>query len=165
MGLALVCGARSSTANGRFPASNQLTFSTDDPSFVALRTTFGILLSHDSGLSWSWLARTLSPCLPGQPKTPRCVGKRPPPSVHFGLPPFTHAGRLELPNRMFGFALSPDGSTLYVGGYGGLFVARTAALGEANTFQRISSIHVQCLATQGKRPMGLLRRPARLRSQ
>jgi photosystem II stability/assembly factor-like uncharacterized protein len=42
-------------ANGRYPASNQLLFSPRDPDLVLLRTTFGILLSHDAGNSWAWL--------------------------------------------------------------------------------------------------------------
>jgi hypothetical protein len=42
-------------ANGRFPASNQLVFSPSDPNLVVLRTTFGILISHDDGTTWTWL--------------------------------------------------------------------------------------------------------------
>jgi hypothetical protein len=42
-------------ANGRFPASNQIAFSPSDPKLVVARTTFGILLSHDAGSTWSWL--------------------------------------------------------------------------------------------------------------
>jgi len=41
--------------NGRYPAANQLAFSPSDPDFVVLRTTFGILLSHDAGATWRWL--------------------------------------------------------------------------------------------------------------
>lgn len=43
------------TANGRFPASNQLDFSPSDPNLVVLRTTYGILFSHDYGKTWTWL--------------------------------------------------------------------------------------------------------------
>jgi len=42
-------------ANGRFPASNQLVFSPSDPNLVVLRTTYGILFSHDYGKTWTWL--------------------------------------------------------------------------------------------------------------
>ncbi len=42
-------------ANGRFPASNQLVFSPTDANLVVLRTTYGILLSHDAGGTWRWL--------------------------------------------------------------------------------------------------------------
>src|SRR5579862_5677828 len=41
-------------ANGRFPASNAIYFAPDDPSFVVLRTTFGLVISHDGGESWGW---------------------------------------------------------------------------------------------------------------
>jgi hypothetical protein len=41
--------------NGRFPAANQLVFSSADTKLVVLRTTFGILISHDYGASWVWL--------------------------------------------------------------------------------------------------------------
>jgi MYXO-CTERM domain-containing protein len=42
-------------ANGRFPAANQLVFSSADSKLVVLRTTFGILISRDYGASWVWL--------------------------------------------------------------------------------------------------------------
>jgi MYXO-CTERM domain-containing protein len=42
-------------ANGRFPAANQFAFSPADTNVVVLRTTFGILISHDGGASWVWL--------------------------------------------------------------------------------------------------------------
>ena len=43
------------SANGRYPASNQIAFSPSDPGLVVLRTTFGLLFSHDGGASWQWL--------------------------------------------------------------------------------------------------------------
>ncbi len=42
-------------ANGRFPAANQLVIAPNDPSFLVLRTTFGLLFSHDGGESWDWV--------------------------------------------------------------------------------------------------------------
>jgi hypothetical protein len=54
-GLATFAFVPSAAANGRFPAANEIFFSPSDPSFVAARTTFGILFSHDGGTSWSWL--------------------------------------------------------------------------------------------------------------
>lgn len=42
-------------ANGRFPAANQIVFSPTDPNLLVLRTTFGILFSHDGGVTWLWL--------------------------------------------------------------------------------------------------------------
>jgi hypothetical protein len=44
--------------NGRFPAASQLVGSPRDPSFLALRTTFGILVSHDGGKAWDWICET-----------------------------------------------------------------------------------------------------------
>jgi hypothetical protein len=42
-------------ANGRFPAANALVFSETDARQVILRTTFGLLISHDGGTSWEWI--------------------------------------------------------------------------------------------------------------
>jgi hypothetical protein len=42
-------------ANGRLPAAHQLIASPGDPSFLAMEATFGVLVSHDSGASWSWI--------------------------------------------------------------------------------------------------------------
>jgi hypothetical protein len=54
-GALVVLGSAVAGANGRFPASNQLLFSPADPNLVILRTTFGILISHDNATTWSWL--------------------------------------------------------------------------------------------------------------
>jgi hypothetical protein len=45
-------------ANGRFPASNQLVVSPSDPTFMVLRTTFGMLVSHDRGSTWDWICES-----------------------------------------------------------------------------------------------------------
>jgi hypothetical protein len=42
-------------ANGRLPAGHQLIVSPSDPSFFVMETSFGILVSHDTGASWSWI--------------------------------------------------------------------------------------------------------------
>jgi hypothetical protein len=56
IGCALVLGAATEArANGRFPAANQLVLSPSDPSLLVLRTTFGVLFSHDHGGSWDWV--------------------------------------------------------------------------------------------------------------
>jgi len=47
--------AASASANGRYPASNELLFSPTSANLVIQRTTFGILISHDAGTTWSWL--------------------------------------------------------------------------------------------------------------
>ncbi|MGH7282226.1 MAG: hypothetical protein ACRELY_11920 [Polyangiaceae bacterium] len=48
---------RRALANGRFPSAQQLVLSPSggDPNLVVLRTTFGIVVSHDAGKSWSWI--------------------------------------------------------------------------------------------------------------
>ncbi len=43
----------SAAANGRFPLSNQIVFSTTDSNLIVTRTSYGILVSHDNGGSWS----------------------------------------------------------------------------------------------------------------
>ena len=42
-------------ANGRFPAATQLAVSPTDSTLLALRTTFGVLISHDAGGTWGWV--------------------------------------------------------------------------------------------------------------
>jgi len=42
-------------ANGRFPESNQILFSANDPDLVLLRVTFGLLVSHDRGKTFEWV--------------------------------------------------------------------------------------------------------------
>jgi hypothetical protein len=42
-------------ANGRFPASNQIVFSPTDPNLIVLRTSYGLLPSHDDGVSWRYV--------------------------------------------------------------------------------------------------------------
>lgn len=42
-------------ANGRYPIANQLVVSPSDPTHLALRTTFGLVLSVDGGQSFSWV--------------------------------------------------------------------------------------------------------------
>jgi photosystem II stability/assembly factor-like uncharacterized protein len=42
-------------ANGRFPATNQLVSAPGDPTHLALRATYGLLLSSDAGRTWDWV--------------------------------------------------------------------------------------------------------------
>lgn len=42
-------------ANGRFPQSNHIYFSPTDPDAIYLRVTFGLMVSHDRGKTWSWV--------------------------------------------------------------------------------------------------------------
>lgn len=55
--LSLLYPARSAFANGRFPEAQQLAIVPNgaDPSLLVLRTSFGIVLSHDAGKTWSWV--------------------------------------------------------------------------------------------------------------
>jgi hypothetical protein len=57
-GATLLAAASTSSvarANGRFPESNHLFFSPKDPDLVLLRTTFGLLVSHDHGKNFDWV--------------------------------------------------------------------------------------------------------------
>src|ERR1700730_7144899 len=55
VGAVVLLGARTASANGRFPASNQIVFSPSDSNLVVARTTYGILPSHDNGTTWGYL--------------------------------------------------------------------------------------------------------------
>ena len=48
-------GARTAAANGRFPQSNQIVLSPTDPNLIVERSTYGIVISHDNGATWSFL--------------------------------------------------------------------------------------------------------------
>jgi hypothetical protein len=52
---ALLLAAVPAAANGRYPAYSELLVSPGDSHFVVLRGTFGVVLSHDAGASWTWL--------------------------------------------------------------------------------------------------------------
>ncbi|WP_394843387.1 hypothetical protein LZC95_40865 [Pendulispora brunnea] len=52
---ALALGAGEAHANGRFPAASQLVVFPRTPERLVLRTTFGILFSHDRGATWDWV--------------------------------------------------------------------------------------------------------------
>jgi hypothetical protein len=54
-GACLLLAARTAFAEGRFPASNQILFSSSDPNLIILRTTYAVLLSHDNGTTWQFL--------------------------------------------------------------------------------------------------------------
>lgn len=46
--LAIGLGAPNARANGRYPKADQIVVAADHPEFIAVRTTFGVLLSRDS---------------------------------------------------------------------------------------------------------------------
>ena len=50
--------AKEARANGRFPAANQLVRSPTDADVFLLRTTFGVLVTHDAGASWDWVCES-----------------------------------------------------------------------------------------------------------
>lgn len=52
---ALTMLAPSASANGRFPATNSLVVAPRDPSYIAMRATYGVLISQDSGKNWDWV--------------------------------------------------------------------------------------------------------------
>ncbi len=54
----MLASARPAGANGRFPQSSQVVFSPVDANLVAVRTTFGLLVSHDAGETWRWVCET-----------------------------------------------------------------------------------------------------------
>jgi hypothetical protein len=52
-------------ANGRFPSANQLAFAPADSDFIVLRTTYGILPSHDNGATWGYICEDVLGLGPG----------------------------------------------------------------------------------------------------
>lgn len=52
--VAFSCAAGSARANGRFPAANQLVIDPGDAEHLLLRATYGLLSSHDGGVSFGW---------------------------------------------------------------------------------------------------------------
>src|SRR6188768_1405536 len=55
IGLALFGLAQGARANGRYPKADQLVIAPDDSEFLVARSTFGMLVSHDSGQNWDWI--------------------------------------------------------------------------------------------------------------
>ena len=53
--VSVFCAPRSAHANGRYPKADQLVLAPDDPRLLAVRTTFGLLLSRDAGQNWDWI--------------------------------------------------------------------------------------------------------------
>lgn len=51
---AVLAAATPAAANGRFPASNSITFVPGDPQTMYLGVTFGLLGSRDGGATWRW---------------------------------------------------------------------------------------------------------------
>jgi hypothetical protein len=53
--LASLSLARPATANGRYPIAGQIALSPTNHDLLALRTTFGLLVSRDGGQAWDWI--------------------------------------------------------------------------------------------------------------
>src|SRR6185312_5489891 len=53
--IASVTWGRPAAANGRFPQASQIVFSPAGRATIVMRTTFGLLVSHDHGASWQWI--------------------------------------------------------------------------------------------------------------
>ena len=58
----VMLAAPSAHANSRLPQTNQLVAAPDDPSSLLLRTTFGMLFTHDAGKTWDWLCEPAYVC-------------------------------------------------------------------------------------------------------
>jgi MYXO-CTERM domain-containing protein len=58
VGLALLAASLPASANGRYPSATQIVADRSNPARYAVRTTFGVLLSSDSGKSWSWVCES-----------------------------------------------------------------------------------------------------------
>jgi photosystem II stability/assembly factor-like uncharacterized protein len=53
--LAALLVTSTARANGRYPAADQIVLDPSDGSHLLLRATFGLLQSHDAGLTWAWI--------------------------------------------------------------------------------------------------------------
>ena len=51
----LLCAYPAAYANGRYPKADQILIAPNDSDFLAARTTFGLLVSHDAGHNWDWI--------------------------------------------------------------------------------------------------------------
>jgi hypothetical protein len=52
------CSSTPAWANGRFPRADQLVTVPGEPAELVLRTTFGLLFSHDAGGIWDWVCES-----------------------------------------------------------------------------------------------------------
>jgi hypothetical protein len=63
---AALLAAAPARANGRYPLSNQLVVGPKDASRIAVRATFGLVLSADGGKSWSWVCEAAAQFVNGE---------------------------------------------------------------------------------------------------
>ncbi len=55
LALPVLDAAPRALANGRFPQSSQIVFHPRDARVISARTTFGLVVTHDGGATWSWV--------------------------------------------------------------------------------------------------------------
>lgn len=55
LALAALLGAGHASANGRFPAAGHISVDPANEAHVAVRTTYGLLVTSDGGASWDWI--------------------------------------------------------------------------------------------------------------
>jgi hypothetical protein len=53
--LGVVCAAPPALANGRYPAAGQIAVHPVNSDHILIRATYGVLITHDGGASWSWI--------------------------------------------------------------------------------------------------------------
>lgn len=53
----LLGSAPRALAHGRFPEAGYITFHPSDPNTIVVRTSFGLLVSHDAGASFRWICQ------------------------------------------------------------------------------------------------------------
>jgi hypothetical protein len=54
-GFAVLFSSSVALANGRFPATNAVVVQPGNPQTMALRATYGVLISKDAGTNWDWI--------------------------------------------------------------------------------------------------------------
>lgn len=54
LALALMAEAGTASANGRYPAANDIVFNRSDPNQLLVRTTYGFVQTKDRGNTWRW---------------------------------------------------------------------------------------------------------------
>jgi hypothetical protein len=65
-GTAALLAVSPAGANGRYPLSNQLVVGPKDPAHIAVRATFGLVLSADRGKSWHWVCEAAAQFVNGE---------------------------------------------------------------------------------------------------
>lgn len=60
LSLLLLCGAGSAWANGRYPSAGLIAAHPSDPQWMAVRTTFGLVVSGDGGKTWQWVCESVA---------------------------------------------------------------------------------------------------------